>query len=249
MKWLARYTDLEAYLAAHGGEYPTQRDPSGLGAWINIQRQAYRRPQGDTRRLSEDRIELLERLPWWDWGASRVDIWPSRLEALKTYMDGHDGAYPAQRDPTGLGTWVNAQRAAYRRPEGHPQRLSADRIQELERLPGWTWNAKVETWRSRFEALRVYLEAHNGLYPTHKDNEAERQLVKWINNQRIAYRRAGRAPRRLSAEQIGLLEGLPGWAWQGRFNQSKKNPSRPSKRRRTAVRGDEVCRDDDHDDD
>ena len=240
MKWAARYTSLSAYLAAHGGDYPTQGDPSGLGQWINIQRQAYRKPEGHPRRLSAERIELLEQLPWWDWGSSRVEIWPSRYEALKAFMDKHDGQYPAQRDPTGLGTWVNAQRASYRRSEGDPERLSADRIAQLERLPGWAWNAKIETWQSRYDELKAFLDAHNGRYPTHKNDPAESRLVKWINNQRMAHRRPEQAPRSLSAEQTEQLERLPGWAWQGRFKRSEDTPNlTPPKRVRVVER--DVC--------
>jgi hypothetical protein len=43
-------------------------------------------------------------------------------------------------DPTRLGEWINDQRTAYRKGL---KRLSADRIELLEKLRGWTWNAKV----------------------------------------------------------------------------------------------------------
>ena len=63
MWWLPRYDALNAYLEKNGGKYPVKGDPARLGGWINDQRKAYRK---GLKRLSADRIKLLEKLPEWD---------------------------------------------------------------------------------------------------------------------------------------------------------------------------------------
>ena len=66
MWWLARYDALKAYLEKNGGKYPVKGDPTRLGGWINDQRTAYRK---GLKRLSADRIELLEQQRGWTWNA------------------------------------------------------------------------------------------------------------------------------------------------------------------------------------
>ena len=135
------YEALRAHLEANGGEYPVHRDAAGLGRWVITQRQAYRRPETDPRRLSADRIALLEQLPGWTWIA-RNDMWQSQYDALEAHLEANGGEYPVQGDVEGLGTWINNQRQAYRRPETDPTRLSADRITLLEQQPGWAWKGR-----------------------------------------------------------------------------------------------------------
>ena len=67
LMWLARYDELKAHPEENSGEYPVQGDAAGLGVWIDNQRQAYKRPENDPSRLSEDHIALLEQLPGRTW--------------------------------------------------------------------------------------------------------------------------------------------------------------------------------------
>ena len=66
--------------------------------------------------------------------------WLARYDALKAFLEKNGGKYPVRGSPTRLGGWINDQRKAYRKGL---KRLSADRIALLEKLRGWTWNAKV----------------------------------------------------------------------------------------------------------
>ena len=67
--------------------------------------------------------------------------WLARYDALKAFLEKNGGKYPVWGSPTRLGRWINDQRKAYRKGL---KRLSADRIALLEKLRGWTWNAKVD---------------------------------------------------------------------------------------------------------
>jgi hypothetical protein len=66
--------------------------------------------------------------------------WLARYDALKAFLEKNGGKYPVKGDPTRLGEWIIDQRTAYRKGL---KRLSADPIELLEKLRGWTWNAKV----------------------------------------------------------------------------------------------------------
>ena len=50
-------------------------------------------------------------------------------------------------DTRGLYKWMIDQRQAYKRPEDHPRRLSAERLRLLVKLPGWTWQGRFERER------------------------------------------------------------------------------------------------------
>ena len=216
--WLAQYEALKAHLEANDGAYPAQGDAAGLGTWINNQRTAYKKPEGDPARLAADRIALLEQLPGWTWNA-HDEKWQSKYEALRAHLDANGGAYPARGDASGLGNWISDQRTAYKKPEGDPARLAADRIAPLEQLPGWTWNAQDEKWPSKYEALRAHLDANDGEYPVKGDPSG---LGTWIHNQRKAYKKPEGDPKRLTADRVALLEQLPGWTWKGRFKKPTK---------------------------
>ena len=67
-RWNEKFNTLKEYLGTHDGKYPTKRDPSRLGEWIDTQRKAHNRPEGTRYKpLSEDQIRRLESLPGWTW--------------------------------------------------------------------------------------------------------------------------------------------------------------------------------------
>ncbi len=119
--WQEQYEQVAKTVSA-GGAYPRSR--SRLGAWIDVQRRAYRRGS-----LSAERSVLLESLPGWRWRLR--ESWDERYFVLSEYI-AENGQLPGTR--TSLGYWIAGQRVASR--EG---RLCADQMRRLESLPGWTW--------------------------------------------------------------------------------------------------------------
>jgi hypothetical protein len=105
-----------------------------LNNWIRAQRSRY---QAGT--MPPDHVRLLEALPGWRWHPTR-SRWQAGIAALRSYLarEGHlrvptrhkEGAFT-------LGTWVQTVRTAYRR-----DRLHGDKVQELERIPGWIWQVR-----------------------------------------------------------------------------------------------------------
>ena len=62
--WLTRYNELKAYILEHDS-LPPYRSTSGIGVWISNQRKQYNKPGHGS--LSDERITMLEDLPYWIW--------------------------------------------------------------------------------------------------------------------------------------------------------------------------------------
>ena len=105
-----------------------------MGLWISRQRQEYKRGK-----LSREKADALEALPGWKWGGRFVenDRFPGRLGELRAFVEEH-GEYPKQmgkRDgERSLGKWISDKRHEYKWGK-----LSQERVDALEALPGWEW--------------------------------------------------------------------------------------------------------------
>jgi superfamily II DNA or RNA helicase len=121
-----------------------------------------------------------------------------------------------------IGNWINSQRAA--RKKG---KMSEDRIQQLETVPGWIWEdekkknmAKVQPWPEWLEVLREYVAAE-GCLPyrstiwTRPADGQKWKIGLWISRQRVARKKG-----KLSEDQTQQLETVPGWIWE---DEKKKN--------------------------
>jgi ribosomal protein S18 len=88
--WQEKLAALRAYVAAHG-RLPLQSDASGLGVWVNSQRQAKKaaeagRPLG--QRMTLQRVAALEAVPGWTWGTRRRAAAPDALPAKRVKKAG-----------------------------------------------------------------------------------------------------------------------------------------------------------------
>ena len=105
-----------------------------------------------------------------------------------------------------LGAWVAKQRS-----HCNKGRLPKERRQQLEQLPGWSWNPRDDLWEEGFAALEDYVERH-GTARVPKDSYVNGvQLGAWVSSQRGEYKKG-----QLNAERSSRLEALPGWTWNTR---------------------------------
>ncbi len=125
---------------------------------------------------------------------SQVVRWERRLHELRAHL-AREGAYPTQK--TDLGSWVKAQREAYKR-----QALPPERTNQLEALPGWAWSVREDRWHMRYAELSAHLESEKS-YPAWSS-----VLGRWVKEQRMR-----RRAEQLEAARTTLLEELPGWTW------------------------------------
>lgn len=139
-----------------------------------------------------------------------TEDWSETYGKLLAWVDGHEGRYPSRGAASGseerfLEQWIRSQRRA--RKDG---RLSAERADLLEAVPGWSWDALESAWQESYGKLLKWLDEHEGRYPSHgaaKGSE-ERSPGRWVRSQRRA-RKIGT----MTDERAALLEMIPGWTW------------------------------------
>ena len=172
-----------------------------------------RRAEFRDGRLSQDRIDLLEEIPDWEWDPLEADF-QERLGLLRTFVEreGHarvppDHVEAFDRGEVKLGSWVMSRRAEFR--DG---RLSQDRIALLEEIPGWEWDPFEADFQERLGLLRTFVEreGHARVPQGHVEasDRGEVKLGWWVTARRADYRKG-----KLSQDRIALLEEIPGWEW------------------------------------
>lgn len=138
--------------------------------------------------------------------------WEFWFGLLEGYAAEHGHARPSYTFSVGdnrLGAWVAKQRSHY-----SSGRLSQERQQRLEELPGWTWTPRDALWEEGFARLQDYV-AQNGTACLPKDCVFNGFPVgAWVTTQRSAH-----SGRELRAERIQRLEALPGWTWNTRSDK------------------------------
>ena len=125
---------------------------------------------------------------------------------LLRYVDREgDAAVPAGHIECGskLGTWVANQRQAHRLGK-----LEAERVAQLEALPGWAWNPQQAAWEEGFAALTAYVEREGYARVPQGHVESGVRLGNWVSSQRSIYK-----SEELEAERVSRLAALPGWTW------------------------------------
>ena len=101
---------------------------------MSKQRQTNKKAQ-----LSPDRADRLAASPGWSWDP-RAEDWKEGFRHLNSFVLREGHARVAQGHREGefrLGTWVAGQRQAHKEAG-----LTPEREARLERLPGWSWDAR-----------------------------------------------------------------------------------------------------------
>jgi len=172
----------------------------GLGQWVTNQRSFFRKGM-----LTEERRNRLRGLPGWSW-ALKEDSWVQAYGQLKAFAEreGHV-LVPKTHVENGfpLGAWVVGQRQ--RIADG---RISLDRRQELENLPGWVWDKRSYNWELGFSHLVEFVqrEGHASVPTSHVENGF--RLGQWVGNQRSFFRKG-----KMTEERCNRFHALPGWKW------------------------------------
>ena len=82
--------------------------------------------------------------------------------------------------------------------------MDQSKIDLLEALPGWVWDAVDAQWEEAFEALELFAKLNGHSIPKRGVNEEK--LAKWVEYQ--CKRKA-----ESSDYRVRKLESLPGWVW------------------------------------
>jgi len=128
-KWFEHYELLVEYNDIPSRLYITKCGVK-LGFWCSTQRQ-----YNKSGKLSQEQIELLEKIPNWFWDKF-VEQWNKYYTLLKEYNDTPTQSYVTS-DGIHLGCWTNTQRQNKKK-----HKLSQDKIELLEKIPNWYWDKK-----------------------------------------------------------------------------------------------------------
>jgi hypothetical protein len=202
-RWELGISLLRRYVAREGhSRVPVKHVEDGfpLGAWVSNQRASYA-----SGGLKPDQAQRLSLVPNWVWRVAD-DKWErnfARLDAFVT-REGHARVpYQYAEDGVRLGNWVQAQRGAWKNG-----RQGEEKIERLEGLQGWVWDANEATWEDGFDALVRYgrREGHARVPRIHMEDGYP--LGQWVTVQRRQRRTGGLPP-----ERAARLESVLGWTW------------------------------------
>lgn len=130
--WIIQYEKLQRKPSTISKDSEEKR----AGIWQHTQRTTYNKGI-----LSQERIDELEGIPGWEWGAQReYRGWEEqRQHWITQYEKKLRAPSKASKDPEEkrAGVWQNHIRQAYKTGT-----LSHERIMDLEETEGWTWSAK-----------------------------------------------------------------------------------------------------------
>jgi hypothetical protein len=204
--WLIQY---ENYVEIYNklGRQPSlgskDIDEKSAAQWQQEQRQAYKNKY---KRMTSERIKILEETTGWKWGA---DAW---LIQYENYVEIYNklGRQPSHSsknaDEKNAAKWRGHQRKDYKNKE---KRMTSERIKILEEIPGWkweeidTWSLQLEHWKQQYKKL--------GKRPSlgSKDID-EKSAAQWQQDQRQNYKNKKKC---MTSERIKILEETTGWKW------------------------------------
>lgn len=125
-----------------------------------------------------------------------------RLESFR-YENGHSRPQQYSKDPDelSLSSWVGRQRGNFATGQ-----LSSYKAEKLKSLDDWSWNVHDTKWLEGYDRLVAYSKENGTTQVPGKYRDKEGHLGVWLSKLR------GKKSQ-LSAEQIAMLESLPGWSW------------------------------------
>ena len=205
-QWEEGFEHLQCYVMEHSNTKVPQKyislDGYPLGNWVGTQR------RNKTQNfLTQDYIDRLETLTGWIWD-SYADQWEAGFKQLQHYLKEHGNPYVpinyVSPDGYTLGNWVGTQRRNKTK-----NLISQDRINRIETLHGWVWDAYADQWEAGFKQLQLYLQDYgNPRVPLRYIDSSGFNLGGWVRHQR-----KNKSKNILSQLRIERLEAIAEWTW------------------------------------
>ncbi|KAL3906102.1 MAG: hypothetical protein SGILL_009410 [Bacillariaceae sp.] len=162
IRWKERIEELDTFTSIYGHPAVPQefeQNPQ-LGKWVMNQRSLKRSNNNeDPITLRKDRVEDLDRREF-IWNVRNKQWW-DKLQMAKEFQAAHGHLNVTTSDPTyaSLRQWLSDQRHFYRSTKLR-HRLTEDRIEALESLPGFEWRIRFSEspsktdWSNLLNAMR-----------------------------------------------------------------------------------------------
>lgn len=192
----------QRYVEEHGTTFVPAHDRYGgyrLGGWVSTQRsrQAV---------LTADQVLRLEALPGWVWDR-HGSRWEEGYRHLLDYVAKHGNTLITSTEKYRnypLGTWAAIQRRDYQNGK-----LSEERHDRLEAVPGWTWSLEATRWGEGYRRMWEYVVTQGtSLVPQPFETDDGFRLGAWVAFQRSRYQKG-----KLERSRVERLERCPGWVW------------------------------------
>ncbi len=213
-KWNKNYELLKKEKNLPKDSYITE-DDLHIGSWCNKQR---RDKKNDN--LSDEKIKLLDELPFWVWD-TLDERWIMKYKLLKKYTEDNEKCPPCSyktKDGVNLGSWCGTQRH-----DKKNDKLLKERIKLLDELPFWVWECDLdEPWNENYDLLKKYTEDNKKCPIVKYKTKDGVNLGGWCDKQR-----QDKKKNNLSKEKIKLLDELPFWVWDFKTKKPTKNMSKP----------------------
>jgi superfamily II DNA or RNA helicase len=196
-RWQQKFALLRQFQRREGHALVPQghkEDGVNLGSWVLDQR-------ANRVGISLERRERLDSVPGWSWDPY-TESWERGYAALATFAERQGHARVPQGFLYGginLGGWVVEQRSSR-------SKMTEERRQRLEAVPGWSWNVVEESWIQHLQVLRSYAAREGDTNVPVDHVEDGLKLGQWARLRR-------REEKKLSPERQALLEAIPGWFW------------------------------------
>jgi superfamily II DNA or RNA helicase len=200
--WERNMSLLEEYVKRHGDalvpiKYITDLSVN-LGGWVAQER-------GRKDILTLEQRNRFESLHGWTWDPLETK-WNEALKELEKFVQSEGHCLPPQRlvmdNGFALGAWVVNQRISR-------NKMTKERIDRLESIPGWLWDIRDSQWLRNYEALTNYVKEHgDSLVPKRATLPDGLRLGQWVQNQRSDFK-----DKNLIDERVRKLESLSGWSW------------------------------------
>jgi hypothetical protein len=157
-------------------------------------------------KLLSERAKRLEEVPGWSWDPY-ADTWNQNFATVQVFRNVHNRwpTFGSSGEEGILAAWVGKQRQKQKN-----DKLSSERVERLEGLPGWTWDPLSDTWNQRFATVQAFHNKHNR-WPAFGSSGEEGVLAKWIDTQRTV-RKNGK----MLSDRVERLESITGWVWLSR---------------------------------
>lgn len=205
-KWQRMYLEAKKYYTLYGNlnvssDYRTD-DGHILSDWIIRQRAAY-----NQKKLTEEQIEKLEAI---DFSWQVENVWEKGYRHAMKYYKENGNLDMNQKykcdDGFALGIWVFNYRKSYNGLKS-TVKITEEQAELLEKI-GMVWNPDT-IWDKRFAEIKNFYIQNNRLPKYNSDNEKERKMAYWLNNQRKFYR-DGRLER-TKLEKLALIGASEEW--------------------------------------
>lgn len=189
---LKEWVDINKKIPSQGSKKIEEKT---LAFWCSTQRR--------NESLTDNQIELLNKIPGWNWGLD--DVW------LDTYLKVEKWIYSMNKLPSAMskdptekifGNWCKLQRKKMTQCE-----LKKYRKQKLDKLPGWYWNLD-DLWKNTYSKLKDWINLNNKIPSNGSKNSIEYLLGNWCSKQRQSKKK-----NKLSKYRENQLEKLPCWYW------------------------------------